>query len=87
MIRPLIIASLGLSLPSTALRFVIARLAGELLVYNAKPSHSQNSDALDDFIDLFGCIFWRFHFEPKEETSTGAATPGHPVRGYRTRVS
>ena len=66
MIRPTIIASLGLSLRSTALRFVIARLAGELILYNGKPSHSQNSDALDDLVDLFGCIFWRFHFEPKE---------------------
>jgi hypothetical protein len=71
-----------LSLRSTVLRFVIARWAGELLPYNGKPSHSQNSDALDDLVDLFGCIFWRFHFEPKEgETSTEVATPAHPVRG------
>jgi hypothetical protein len=34
-----------------------------LCLYKRKPALSQISNATDDLVNLFGCVFW-FHFKP-----------------------
>ena len=35
-----------------------------MCLYRLKPAYPQSSNAIDDLVNLFGRVLWRFHFEP-----------------------
>jgi hypothetical protein len=39
-------------------------LGCELSFYSAKPTRPQCDNAIDDLVNLFGCVFWRLHSQP-----------------------
>jgi hypothetical protein len=48
----------------------------ELRLYRLKPAYPQSSDAIDDFVNLFGRVLGRFHFEPNAGMKVKSRQPG-----------
>ena len=55
----------------------------ELVLYLTKPTHPQNSNAIYDLADLFGCVFWQrgFHFDANGKRRHNPSGQKKPQQG------